>query len=135
RCRRPCRNRRHAPAPRRDSGPDAGPASPVGVAPCPGSVRPRRHDATAPGPHRLPARRPPRRRALPPRRQENAAMPPAPARRPWWLAAIVIGLGVVCIWGAASLPAASRYAGIGPGSVPRLLGAGLIGLGILLAIQ
>lgn len=62
-------------------------------------------------------------------------MPPAPARRPWWLAAIVIGLGVVCIWGAASLPAASRYAGIGPGSVPRLLGAGLIGLGILLAIQ
>lgn len=61
--------------------------------------------------------------------------PPAPARRPWWLAAIVIGLGVVCIRGAAALPAASRYAGIGPGSIPRLLGAGLIGLGLLLAIQ
>lgn len=62
-------------------------------------------------------------------------MPTAPARRPWWLAVIVIGLGVVCIWGASSLPAASRYAGIGPGSVPRLLGTGLIGLGVLLAIQ
>lgn len=58
-----------------------------------------------------------------------------PARRPWWLAAIIIGIGVLCIWGARTLPAASRYAGIGPGTIPRLLGAGLIGLGILLAVQ
>ncbi len=62
-------------------------------------------------------------------------MPPPSAKRPFWLAAIVIGLGAICIWGAAGLPAASRYAGIGPGSVPRLVGGGLVGLGILLAIQ
>ena len=62
-------------------------------------------------------------------------MPPAFARRPWWLAALVIGLGLVCIWGAASLPAASRYAGIGPGSVPRIVGGALVVLGLLLGIQ
>lgn len=60
-------------------------------------------------------------------------MPPAP--RPWWLAAAIIAIGAVCVWGASSLPHASRYAGIGPGTVPRLIGLVLIGLGILLAFQ
>lgn len=61
-------------------------------------------------------------------------MPPAPPR-PWWLAAAIIAIGAVCVWGASSLPPASRYAGIGPGTVPKLVGFVLMGLGALLAIQ
>ncbi|MBK4217321.1 tripartite tricarboxylate transporter TctB family protein [Paracoccus caeni] len=55
--------------------------------------------------------------------------------RPYWLSVIVIGLGLVCLWGGLSLPAASRYAGIGPGAVPTFIGAVLVVLGLLLAIQ
>lgn len=62
-------------------------------------------------------------------------MQPRPPPRPWWLAAIIVALGAVSVWGASSLPAASRYAGIGPGTVPRLVGWALIGLGIILAVQ
>jgi putative tricarboxylic transport membrane protein len=62
-------------------------------------------------------------------------MTPNTARRPYWLAAIVIALGAVCLWGASSLPAASRYAGIGPGAFPGAIGAGLVALGLLLGFQ
>lgn len=66
-------------------------------------------------------------------------MPPAstppPASRPWWLAALVIAIGGICILGASTLPPPSRYAGIGPGTVPRVIGFVLIGLGVVLAIQ
>ncbi|ARO14855.1 Integral membrane protein [Ketogulonicigenium robustum] len=57
------------------------------------------------------------------------------AARPYWLAAIVIGMGGVCIWGASFLPGASRYAGIGPGAFAMIVGVGLVLLGGILAIQ
>lgn len=55
--------------------------------------------------------------------------------RPWWLAAIVVALGAISVWGASSLPAAGRYAGIGPGTVPAAVGWVLIVLGLILAVQ
>lgn len=62
-------------------------------------------------------------------------MSPTQVARPFWLAAIVIALGAVCLWGASSLPAASRYAGIGPGAFAMIIGAVLVGLGVVLAFQ
>lgn len=58
-----------------------------------------------------------------------------PLSRPWWLAALVAGLGLVCLWGGSSLPAASRYAGIGPGAFPAFIGGALVVLGAILAVQ
>lgn len=55
--------------------------------------------------------------------------------RPYWLSVVIIGLGLVCLMGGLSLPAASRYAGIGPGAFPIFIGAALMFLGLLLAIQ
>lgn len=55
--------------------------------------------------------------------------------RPYWLSVMVIVLGLICLMGGLSLPAASRYAGIGPGAFPIFIGAALIFLGLLLAIQ
>lgn len=62
-------------------------------------------------------------------------MEPVTPPRPWWLAAIIVGIGAVSVWGASSLPAASRYAGIGPGTVPQVVGGVLIVLGLILAVQ
>jgi putative tricarboxylic transport membrane protein len=62
-------------------------------------------------------------------------MPPKAESRPYWLAALVIGMGLICLWGALSLPAASRYAGIGPGSFPMIVGGILVVLGLILAVQ
>lgn len=55
--------------------------------------------------------------------------------RPYWLSVMVIVLGLICLMGGLSLPAASRYAGIGPGAFPIFIGAALMFLGLLLAIQ
>lgn len=55
--------------------------------------------------------------------------------RPYWLAALVAGLGFVCLHGGMGLPAASKYAGIGPGAFPTFIGAALVLLGLLLAVQ
>jgi putative tricarboxylic transport membrane protein len=62
-------------------------------------------------------------------------MSPTTVVRPFWLAAIVIALGGVCLWGASSLPAASRYAGIGPGAFAMIIGAALVVLGVILGFQ
>ncbi|MFD1881395.1 tripartite tricarboxylate transporter TctB family protein [Paracoccus pacificus] len=62
-------------------------------------------------------------------------MTPESQPRPWWLAVAVILLGLVCLWGASSLPPASRYAGIGPGSFAMIIGGALVILGGLLGVQ
>jgi putative tricarboxylic transport membrane protein len=63
--------------------------------------------------------------------------PPAgPATaRPWWLGLAVLATGGVWLYGAFSLPQTVRYAVVGPGIFPMLVGAGLVLLGILLLVQ
>lgn len=58
-----------------------------------------------------------------------------PVSRPYWLSAVVVGLGALCLWGSSSLPGASRYSGIGPGAFAMAIGAALVLLGLLLAYQ
>lgn len=57
------------------------------------------------------------------------------APRPFWLAAIVIALGCVCLYAAFGLPQGARYAGIGPGLFVTVAGAGLVVLGLILMVQ
>lgn len=57
------------------------------------------------------------------------------ASRPWWLGAVVIALGCVCLYGAFGLPQGARYAGIGPGMFVTIAGGGLVILGLLLTVQ
>ena len=63
--------------------------------------------------------------------------PPAgPATpRPWWLGLAVLAVGGVWLYGALTLPQTVRYAVVGPGIFPLLVGAGLVLLGILLLVQ
>jgi putative tricarboxylic transport membrane protein len=56
-------------------------------------------------------------------------------KRPWWLAAAVIVLGCIWLWGASQLTQGATYARIGPGMFVTLVGFGLVGLGLLLAAQ
>ena len=58
----------------------------------------------------------------------------APAK-PYWLGALVIALGGVWLYGAASLPQTARYAQIGPGLFLTVIGAALVLLGVLLLVQ
>lgn len=58
-----------------------------------------------------------------------------PQSRPWWLAAGILALGVISLWGGMQLPAASRYAGVGPGFVAMAVGVALILLSGLLALS
>lgn len=62
--------------------------------------------------------------------------PPAgtPAR-PFWLGLAVLAIGGVWLYGAFSLPRTVRYAMVGPGLFPTLVGAGLVLLGVLLLAQ
>ena len=55
--------------------------------------------------------------------------------RPWWLAAVVIALGALWLYGSTQLAQTAAYAKIGPGLYLAICGFGLIGLGVLLAIQ
>lgn len=55
--------------------------------------------------------------------------------RPFWLAGLVIAMGVLCLYGALGLPQTARYAAVGPGLFVMVAGAGLVLLGILLAVQ
>lgn len=63
---------------------------------------------------------------------------PGTGRRPdgaaFIIAALLIGVGAVLFWDAARLPQDGGYAGVGPASMPRIVGSGLILLGILTAI-
>lgn len=55
--------------------------------------------------------------------------------RPWWIAAGTAGWGAIVLWKAAELPQFDQYAGIGPGMFPTIVGAVLVLLGLILALQ
>ena len=55
--------------------------------------------------------------------------------RPWWIAAGTAGWGAIVLWKAAELPQFDQYAGIGPGMFPTIVGAVLVLLGAMLALQ
>lgn len=63
---------------------------------------------------------------------------PGTGRRPdgaaFSIAALLVGLGLLLIWDAARLPQDGGYAGVGPAAMPRIVGSGLILLGLLTAI-
>jgi putative tricarboxylic transport membrane protein len=63
--------------------------------------------------------------------------PAAPRRpvRPYWIAALVVIMGAVWLWGGLSLPQGARYAAVGPGLMVTVVGIGLIVLGLVLAVQ
>lgn len=48
------------------------------------------------------------------------------------LAAGVVAAGAFVLWGSFHLPTGGGYAQVGPGMVPRIVGAGLLVLGVLL---
>jgi putative tricarboxylic transport membrane protein len=48
------------------------------------------------------------------------------------VAAGVVGLGALVLWGSYHLPTGGGYAQVGPGVVPRIVGVGLLLLGALL---
>jgi putative tricarboxylic transport membrane protein len=55
--------------------------------------------------------------------------------RPWWLAAAIVALGALWLYGATLLPQTAAYAKIGPGLYLTIVGIGLVVFGVLLAIQ
>ncbi len=55
--------------------------------------------------------------------------------RPYWIAAGTVGWGAVVLWKAAELPQFDQYAHIGPGLIPTVVGAAMVLLGIILALQ
>jgi putative tricarboxylic transport membrane protein len=57
------------------------------------------------------------------------------AERPYWLAAGTAGWGAIVLLKAAELPQFDQHAYIGPGFMPSAVGAGLVLLGLILALQ
>lgn len=55
--------------------------------------------------------------------------------RPYWIAAGTVGWGAIVLWKAAELPQFDQYAHIGPGLMPTVVGAGMVLLGLILALQ
>lgn len=55
--------------------------------------------------------------------------------RPYWIAAGTAGWGAIVLWKAAELPQFDQYAYIGPGLMPSVVGAGMVLLGLILALQ
>lgn len=55
--------------------------------------------------------------------------------RPYWIAAGTVGWGGIVLWKAAELPQFDQYAHIGPGFLPSAIGAVLVLLGLILALQ
>lgn len=55
--------------------------------------------------------------------------------RPYWIAAGTVGWGTIVLYKAAELPQFDQYAYIGPGFMPSAVGAGLVLLGLILALQ
>lgn len=56
-------------------------------------------------------------------------------QRPYWLAGAVALWGLIWVWQGLKLPQFDQYAHIGPGLPVTLIGAGLILLGLILALQ
>lgn len=56
-------------------------------------------------------------------------------KRPYWLAGAVALWGLVWVWQGLKLPQFDRYAHIGPGLPVTVIGAGLVVLGAILAVQ
>ena len=48
------------------------------------------------------------------------------------IAAGIVALGAIVLWGSFHLPTGGGYAQVGPGVVPRIVGVGLLLLGVLL---
>lgn len=55
--------------------------------------------------------------------------------RPYWIAVGTVGWGAIVLIKAAYLPQFDQYAHVGPGLMPTVVGAGLVLLGLLLALQ
>lgn len=55
--------------------------------------------------------------------------------RPYWIAAGTAGWGAIVLWMAADLPQFDQHAYVGPGLMPTAVGAGLVLLGLILALQ
>lgn len=55
--------------------------------------------------------------------------------RLYWIAAGTVGWGAIVLWKAAELPQFDQYAHIGPGLMPTVVGAGMVLLGLILALQ
>lgn len=55
--------------------------------------------------------------------------------RPYWLAGGVVLWGLVWVWQGLKLPQFDQYAHIGPGLPVTAIGAGLVVLGLILAMQ
>lgn len=55
--------------------------------------------------------------------------------RPYWIAAGVAAWGGVILLKASELPQFDQYAHVGPGFMPSAVGAGLVLLGLILAMQ
>lgn len=55
--------------------------------------------------------------------------------RPYWIAAGTAGWGAIVLIKAAELPQSDQYAYIGPGFLPTFIGAALVLLGAMLALQ
>lgn len=57
------------------------------------------------------------------------------APRPFWIGGGLIVVGAVWLHGGLSLPQGARYAAVGPGLTPTLIGGVLVLLGIILIVQ
>jgi putative tricarboxylic transport membrane protein len=55
--------------------------------------------------------------------------------RPYWLGAAIAAIGAVWLWQGLSLPATARYAEVGPGMFPAIIGGVLIVLAGILTWQ
>jgi putative tricarboxylic transport membrane protein len=56
-------------------------------------------------------------------------------QKPWWLAAIVVAIGGIWLYGSSLLPQTANYARVGPGLYLTIVGIGLVILGIILGVQ
>ena len=55
--------------------------------------------------------------------------------RPYWIGLLLLAFGAIWIWGGMSLPQGARYAAVGPGLFPTLIGVALVVLGAILLLQ
>ena len=55
--------------------------------------------------------------------------------RPYWLAAATVALGAIVLLKSSELPQFDQYAHVGAGFLPSVVGAGLVLLGLILALQ